>query len=277
MWKIAAFALLVTCVLASKRAHERPEVYGGVEEKAGRGCSESGQRVAVITLDSRNTDATNTMFLFLNSLYTHRHGYDLLVERCSPRTDQAIINADQMDINFAKPLLLLRHLPNYDILFYVDSDAYFLEGAAPIEEVADRLLPPEAPEKILVGADCFDSSFCWSGAPNTGAILLRNNEKTFRFLEAWASSIFPGAPCSRERNVDHREQGCFNVVIASNHEAAGAGVVRVLSVEETRTGVFGTNNGTWVRHIVGHYGADRLARVQPAFVEAIRATYGLLL
>jgi hypothetical protein len=224
-------------------------------------CSASGQRVAVLAFNTQgNHNVMNEMSVAINAFYTQKHGYDLIVERCSPDPSMEwTADADPMSINFAKPFLVLRHLPNYDSVVLLDADAHFRDFSMTVEHVLDLFLCGQ--ESILVGQDCFDSSFCWSRAPNTGVMFFRNVPSACAFLEHWAAAPRPGGLCDKSLHIDHREQGCFGTIISEVTVLGKA--VKILSKEDTY--LINSNNGTFILHHVGHYGSDRMDRLQREF------------
>lgn len=58
------------------------------------------------------------MSVFINTVYTQTHGYDLIVERTPPDTegDLHFGSDERATVNFAKPLILLKHILHYDVV-----------------------------------------------------------------------------------------------------------------------------------------------------------------
>ena len=138
---------------------------------------------------------------------------------------------------------------------FLDADAYVKNFSVTIEEVADEFL--SGSESILVTQDCQSLEFCWSEAPNTGVLLLKNAPSAFAFLDEWALAPRDGGLCDASLHIDHREQGCFGKIV-SEVPALGR-AVKVLSRQEGY--LLNSENGTFVVHHVGHYGEDRRARM----------------
>ena len=90
----------------------------------------------------------------VNTLYTQRHGYDFLALRCSPNTELPHLGLGK-GINaasFAKPWMMLQHLPHYDVLAFVESDAYFNDFNQTIPAFLREHMRPDA--SLLFAPDC---------------------------------------------------------------------------------------------------------------------------
>lgn len=88
------------------------------------GCYGDGRlRIALVVLSTTRSLPSDRVTGFINELYTARHGYDLLVGRCGVDTGRPYLwnDGDQRTIVWSKSLFLLRHLPAYDYLLFLDS------------------------------------------------------------------------------------------------------------------------------------------------------------
>ena len=237
---------------------------GWCARASGAGCTVSGKRVAVVVLNDIHTGSEDDLSVLSHAAYTHRHGYDLYIERCYVDGD-AYVQADRMSVNLAKPHLILKHLEAHDLVLYLDADTYFRDHDRTLEQyAADRFEGSSA--SILVSADCFDETFCWSAkGPNTGVILVKNTQSAVRALETWANAMHPGEACDESKNelyrsLKHHEQGCFDALMMQD-EAFGDQVL--LLPKDHREG-FGSNDGAFITHVVGHYNDDRRQRMREA-------------
>ena len=132
------------------------------------GCTVSRQRVAIVTENTRASNKYGELASVINLLYTHRHGYDLHVERCplgplAPLTT----HSENVRANYGKPSLVLKHLHNYDVVMFMDSDAYVHDHATTLEAFLDRRLAPH--KSVLFARDCLFHYACWQKSLNAGA------------------------------------------------------------------------------------------------------------
>ena len=98
------------------------------------GCYENRLRIAVLSFATRAAHPASIPNSFITSMYTLKHGYDFIVERCAQSTvsngsytwDYSVgPKGISPAINWSKHLFILKHLPFYDAVFYVDSDIMF--------------------------------------------------------------------------------------------------------------------------------------------------------
>ena len=169
-------ALLVAALVAAA---------AGAEEDIG-GCTASRQRVAIVTENTRASNKYGELASVINLLYTHRHGYDLHVERCplgplAPLTT----HSENVRANYGKPSLVLKHLRNYDVVMFMDSDAYVHDHATTLEAFLDRRLAPQ--KSVLFARDCLFHYACWQKSLNAGATRVRRvTPRTVRPASQWA-------------------------------------------------------------------------------------------
>ena len=111
----------------------------------------------------------------INRRYCERHGYNYIISRETPRTDRHVCWHKVPVVNNA--------LHNCDYLLYVDADAHFYSHELTIEL---ELISLMRDKDILMGQDFASENERWTpGFPNSGVILVRNNERTHEFFKAW--------------------------------------------------------------------------------------------
>jgi hypothetical protein len=103
----------------------------------------------------------------INLLYTHRHGYDLHVERYPPPLNGTVVD-ERVRADYGKPSLVLKHLHNYDAILFLDSDAYVHDHAQTLEAFLDRRL--HASKSVLFARDCLFHYACWNPTLNAGVL-----------------------------------------------------------------------------------------------------------
>jgi hypothetical protein len=110
------------------------------------GCYGAGKlRIGVVTLATRGAHPMTMFSTMIMAMYSHHHGYDLLIERCASSTrgnGTYLWEKAEPDTNrekrhqqavWSKSLALLKHLPYYDFLMFVDSDTVFVGHKYAIE------------------------------------------------------------------------------------------------------------------------------------------------
>ena len=112
---------------------------------------------------------------WINRRYCERHGYEYIIRREKPRQDRHIC--------WHKVPLILDELHDCDYLLFLDADAVFYSHELTLE---NELIPELQGKPILMSQDCASESFRWHpGLPNTGVILMKNEERIRRFFAEW--------------------------------------------------------------------------------------------
>ena len=113
----------------------------------------------------------------INRRYCERHGYDYVVRRDEPRRDRHVV--------WHKVPVILDELHDCDYLLFLDADAVFYSHELTVE---NELLPELQGKSILMAADCGSESQRWNpDLPNSGVILVKNEECTRAFFIEWGS------------------------------------------------------------------------------------------
>ena len=112
---------------------------------------------------------------WINRRYCERHGYQYVLRRDMPRTDRHLC--------WHKIPVILDELKNCDYLLFLDADAVFYSHELTVE---NELLPEMQGKSLLMAQDCGDESYRWHpGYPNSGVILMKNDEKSYNFTAEW--------------------------------------------------------------------------------------------
>jgi hypothetical protein len=246
----------------------------GVDRSAG--CYGARRlRIGVLTLGTRDAHPISLVSSLISTLYTEKHGYDFIVERCATTTvsngsymwDEAGALGErrrQPQIVWSKSLALLKHLPQYDVLFFHDSDVFFVNHSYTIESFVDTYMVGNGSDaltgkekSIAFGENCIDENFCWNGFPglNTGMIMVRNTPASFDILADWARAADDGR-CAVHLFAHPREQNCFDFVVRQAHEAH-------LAVIDTA--LWKGADGSWLVHLYSSGGGE------PITVLAVRS------
>jgi len=113
----------------------------------------------------------------INCRYCERHGYDYVVRRDEPRSDRHIC--------WHKVPIILDELHDCDYLLFLDADAVFYSHELTLE---NELFPELQSKSILMAQDCSSESLRWCpGLPNSGVILMKNEERVKQILTEWNS------------------------------------------------------------------------------------------
>jgi len=114
---------------------------------------------------------------WINRRYCERHGYDYVLRHDEPRPDRHIC--------WHKVPLTLDELRDCDYLLFLDADAIFYSHELTLEE---ELIPELQSKSILMAQDCARESLRWNpGLPNSGVILVKNEERAREILAEWDS------------------------------------------------------------------------------------------
>ncbi len=114
----------------------------------------------------------------INRSYCDRHGYDYVVRRDSPRSDR--------NPSWQKIEAIRQELHDCDYLLYLDSDAFFHGREFKIER---ELLPLLGGKSIMMAQNFMSETIRRVPRyPNSGVVLLVNNEAAKRFLAHWNDS-----------------------------------------------------------------------------------------
>jgi len=112
---------------------------------------------------------------WINRRYCERHGYDYIVQHDEPRKDRHIC--------WHKVPFILDELHHCDYLLFLDADAVFYSHELTLE---NELIPALENKSILMSQDCGSELSRWNpGLPNSGVILVKNNERVREFLTEW--------------------------------------------------------------------------------------------
>lgn len=241
----------------------------------GNGCTASGSRVAVITLNTRESSEFGEFSAFVNGVYTHKHGYDYIEERCVPDTVHLYGGDPMTKYNFAKAEILLEHLPHYEYLAYLDSDAYFHDFDQTIEAFVDSTLRTGA--DIIVGQDCMVHGACWNPTLNTGVLFVRRSAGALMVLREWAVAMREGGFCHPWDKMDHAEQGCLRILVNNVPEINATVHMLSSSSSPSERDVFTINSqvGSYVTHMVSCYGECRRGRLQFAMQRVLQEQFGM--
>jgi len=170
--------------------------------------------ICILVLNSPNIGEYAHQATIINKLYANKHKYDFIVERCPLKED---LNKDYMWNGnneylfvWSKAPLIKKHLINYDYLFFIDSDAIFVNHEQTIDSFIDNNFTNET--CLLLGTDCITKTVCFKqNKLNTGTIIAKNTDKTFEIIDKWIQA--PNTELCHEWKYKHtREQECLNLI-----------------------------------------------------------------
>lgn len=114
----------------------------------------------------------------INRSYCERHGYEYVVRRDTPLPDRYP--------SWEKIEVMKSELKDCDYLLYLDGDAFFYSREFKIES---ELLPMLGSKSIMMAQNFMSEKIRRVPKyPNSGVILLKNNEISRKFLISWSNS-----------------------------------------------------------------------------------------
>jgi len=114
----------------------------------------------------------------INRRYCLRHDYEYRIVREEARSDR--------HTTWHKIPVILKEIRDCDYLLFMDADAIFYSQELTIEE---DLIPHMGRYDILMAQDIGNENCRWTpGKPNSGVILMKNNDRVRRFFEYWDKS-----------------------------------------------------------------------------------------
>ena len=228
------------------------------------------------------------MAIAINSLYTHKHGYDLVVERSPPDSTRAWApdhsrTSGSMNFSFSKPWVLLRQLYTHDVVLYLDSDAYFRNFSRTLEEFMEEHMSDwegaeggegldergrdgqgvaHLPEMIMTW-NCFSKAGCWTqrSSVNAGVLLFKSTPRTIDFMEQWA--LRPDTSgCAFL--YEHYDQACLLDLTADDKYKW-----LIKRLDQEHASAMQLRDGVFITHLVGMGQQER----EEAMMEALAAAY----
>jgi hypothetical protein len=200
--------------------------------------------ICILILNSPNIGEYAHTATIINKLYANKYNYDFIVERCPLKED---LNKDYMwdgeneyMFVWSKAPLIKKHLINYDYLFYIDSDAIFVDHNQIIDSFIDENFTNET--CLLFGTDCITKNFCYHDDKlNAGVIIVKNTDKTIKILDRWIEA--PENGLCHELKYNHpREQGCLNLI----KNKYNFNEIKIVDYHKLN-GI----DGKWIKHYMG--------------------------
>lgn len=209
-------------------------------------------RIAILMINSPNIANYAHKAAVVNYMYASMHGYAFLVERCpSKGSGFELPDTNEYLMVWTKPHLVKKHLPHYDYLLYIDSDAIVVDREKTIEELAAAHMQPGGPVCMVAGRDCLSSSIesCTGheGELNAGVILFKNDPRTMDILDAWIDARL-NKDCMKWRDDFPYEQACINHLRNQRFQRE----IKVVPTQEMN-GV----DGRWIMHYMAQTEATR--------------------
>lgn len=128
----------------------------------------SDLKICIVMIYTDNIKSYSQITEKINRKYAQKYNYDIIVERQRLASDRA----PQWD----KVRAVSKHLPNYDYVFWIDSDAIFSNHNIRLE----KFINLGKDYNILI---CDDKPN--GGYINTGAMYFKNTKWTRDFLKTW--------------------------------------------------------------------------------------------
>jgi hypothetical protein len=179
-----------------------------------QGCTPSRLRIGVLTVETTRAPPSAQYVVWINEMYTRKHGYAFYVERCSVSTARAYLwdDAKHHSISWSKSLFMLKHLPYFDYFVFLDADAMFVNHDISLEDVIDEQFSG-GNLSMIVQSDCYDDDpdiGCWNrkGA-NTGFMIVKNTPRAYDVLRAWVEAAEDTDKCVKYHYIHPRDQMCF--------------------------------------------------------------------
>jgi len=211
-----------------------------MQQSKKRSCKDT--RIAILMINSPNIPNYAHKAAVVNYMYASKHGYAFLVERCPSKSSGfELPDTNEYLMVWTKPHLVKKHLPYYDYLLYVDSDAIVVDREKRIEELVSTHMAG-GPVCMVAGRDCLSSSIetCTGheGELNAGVILFKNDPRTMDVLDAWIDARL-NKDCLKWRDEFPYEQACINHLRNNRFQRE----IKVIPTQEMN-GV----DGRWIMH-----------------------------
>jgi hypothetical protein len=204
--------------------------------------------ICILVLNSPNIGEYAHQATIINKLYANKYNYDFIVERCPLKED---LNKDYMWDNnneykfvWSKGSLVKKHLKNYDYLFFIDSDAIFVDHEQTIDSFIDKNFTNKT--CLLFGTNCVTKSYCHDfynhkNKFNAGVFIAKNTNKTFKILDNWIQAPKNGL-CQEFKDNHPREQGCLNLI----KNKYNLNEIKIVDYYKLN-GI----DGLWIKHFMG--------------------------
>lgn len=227
-------------------------------------CS-SQARIGILMMNSPNIAQYAHRTALLNYMYAARHGYGFLVTRCPDVQDMgkdwAWDGNNEYLFVWSKARMLAHALRIFDIVLFIDSDAFVWDTAVTIESKVRELMDDDT--CLVMADDCKSRSFCYNkDKVNAGVVLARRSPKTFEILDRWMN---PVEECADWLYTHPREQACIDVLRQKSYPKE----IRKVPVE-TMNG----SDGTWIRHYMAAPTAQRDAVTSARLEDQLRLQMG---
>lgn len=181
--------------------------------------------------------------VLLNYLYAAKHGYGFMVTRCPDAQDMdkdwAWDPNNEYVYVWSKARMLAHALRMFDIVLYIDSDAFVWDFETTIESKVRRLMRDDT--CMVFAQDCLHQEGCrqdpkGAARVNAGVILARRSPKMAEILEHWMQ---PDKDCAKWKYTHPREQACIDILRKKHYDDS----IRIVPLAELNG-----SDGTWIRH-----------------------------
>lgn len=209
------------------------------------------ESICILMLNSPNIPLYAHKATMINYMYAARHGYNFVVERC-PRPED--INKPWMWdekrkyeylLVWSKPTLIRKHMPFYDYILFIDSDAIVIDHNKTVESFIKQHMTDAT--CIIAAQDCKKTDDCWVAKNlNTGVMLFKNSTTTLTLLDAWFEAT--NNVCKHTLYTHPREQECLNILKKQKYND----LIKILPIS-----VMGGYDGTWIQHYAGMPNPER--------------------
>lgn len=217
----------------------------------------NNKRVGILMMNTPNVSKYAHIATFINYKYCSKHGYAFIVERCPSKRDMnknwMWDNKNEYLIVWSKPVMIKRHLSNYDYLLVIDSDAVFLDQEKKVESFVNSYIDDKI--CMITGQDCLKEGHCFDASHlNAGVILVINKKKTFEILDRWIAGA--DKECVDWKYQHPREQMCLQILKDLDFQQE----IKIISHKEIN-GL----DGLWIRHYMTMTSEQRLSLMDKHF------------
>lgn len=216
------------------------------------------KRIAVLMINTPKNHSYGHLASHINYKYCSKHHYTFLMETCPRKEDMKKDwmwdDNNQYVIVWSKITLIKRHLPHYDYLFYIDSDAVFTNQENTIENFVQKHVQNKD-TCIIAGEDCLKRDHCWAkNGLNAGTLLFVNRPQTFKILDHWFSAM--DKECADWKYVHTREQMCLQILLDKYYKKH----IKIIPYDEMN-GL----DGKWIQHYMQMTNEERIKYMSPFF------------
>ncbi len=185
-------------------------------------CKYVKSKIAVVSLTVGKDYKEYTKYARRSNIdYCIKHGYPYI-------EDESVVDYTR-PFPWSKIPLILKHLPNYDYIMWIDGDAMIMNDQLTIQSFISRLM---GDKDLMLGSD-------WI-CMNTGVMFIKNSQFVYDFFEETYNQ-------KNATSFDNWEQGSFIDLYSKNFNQAKDRIAHIAFPRQTEF------NSYWYNYEYGHF------------------------